>query len=137
MLPIDEDILQSRYGNDPLAARWYELWRKAGAQPNEAIRAADEMRSLTDGLPMVLPDTGQQQALQRYVDTCAGAIEVFCGLEAYQSPTDQQITSQHFAHADAGPITPEKIQELVAEAQRVTVLVVERLTHSHRSSTDT
>ena len=111
MLPIDEDVLQSRYGDDPMAAGWYRHWRSFGGNPHEAIQAVDDLVKLRDQL---FPS--QIQALERYADAAEGAMEVLRRTSAMLN------------------IPPEQIHQLVAEAQRVAALIRDQLTHSQTDS---
>src|ERR1051325_4188093 len=128
MLPIDEDILITRYGDDPIAAEWYRLQRDFGFPPDIAIRNVDEMREMVNRLPYVMSSISQQQALQRYADACASVLGGLHGLEAYQPPSDQDLAAfadavSSFADALIAPLTAEQIERLVDQAQQVVVLL--------------
>ena len=140
MLPIDEDILITRYGDDPIAAYWYRRLREKGQQPDAAIREIDTLRQMADRVPYFPPSVSQQQAIQRYVDACAEGVSVLRSLTDYRAPADADILvfvadlRDRLNQTEARPIVPEKIQELARDAQKIMDML---LSHSHRSSTET
>ena len=126
MLPIDEDILMTRYGDDPIAAEIYQRWREMGADPQGAIQATDELIRTRD-MYISPPPYSQHEILERYIDACGEGILVLQELEGFRSPTDEEVGQLRDLLITADPFDPEIIQALVEEARRFTALALERL----------
>jgi hypothetical protein len=122
MLPIDEDILATRYHDDPRGAHWYRTAREMGADPGEAMRAVGNLRSVA------LPNPTQIEALQRYAAACGAAIDVLVDLANFAP------LGQGFAEAVAEWAAPDDVAgfrrepaDSAADAHRIAQLVNERL----------
>jgi hypothetical protein len=132
MLPIDEDILLSRYGDNPTAARWYRDNRALGLDPREAIEAVERLLHYADGLPFLQPE--QVQAWERYASAVADGMAVLDSLATFQPPGNQsiaQLRTQIQGLLEDKSLNPERIRELIEASNRFTAQMHEQLRQPH------